>query len=46
MICYTRNFEDVLIQRAFADIEQVFYVDVGACLPVADSNTYGLYTSG
>ena len=46
MICYTRNFEDVLIQRAFADIEQGFYVDVGACLPVADSNTYGLYTSG
>jgi hypothetical protein len=46
MICYTRNFEDVLIQRAFADIEQGFYVDVGACLPFADSNTYGLYTSG
>ncbi|MFT7227846.1 MAG: FkbM family methyltransferase [Methylophilaceae bacterium] len=45
MNCYTHNFEDVLIQRAFADIEQGFYVNVGAFLPVADSNTYGLYTS-
>ena len=46
MICYTRNFEDVLIQRVFADIEQGFYIDVGASQPVFDSNTYGLYSSG
>lgn len=46
MICYTRNFEDVLIQRVFANIPVGFYVDVGACMPVVDSNTYGLYSTG
>lgn len=46
MICYTRNFEDVLIQRVFSDVPAGFYVDVGACMPVIDSNTYGLYSTG
>jgi len=46
MVCYTRNREDVMLQRAFAGIEQGFYLDVGAFTPVFDSNTYGLYTRG
>lgn len=46
MICYTRNFEDVLIQRVFSNIPVGFYMDVGANLPVIDSNTYGLYSTG
>lgn len=46
MICYTRNFEDVILQRVLADVEQGVYVDVGASYPVRDSNTYALYQKG
>lgn len=46
MISWARNQEDVLLQRAFADIKDGFYVDVGAFLPKADSNTYALYLKG
>ncbi|MBI5108551.1 MAG: FkbM family methyltransferase [Rhodocyclales bacterium] len=46
MICYTRNFEDVILQRVFGDIAQGCYLDVGASLPVEDSNTYALYERG
>jgi FkbM family methyltransferase len=46
MICYTRNFEDVILQRVFADIAKGCYLDVGASLPVVDSNTYALYELG
>jgi len=45
-ICYTRNFEDVILQRVFANIPEGCYVDVGASAPVIDSNTYALYTQG
>ena len=34
------------LQRAFADIKDGFYVDVGGLLPRADSNTYALYLQG
>lgn len=43
---YTRNFEDVMLQRVFADVAQGCYVDVGASAPVWDSNTYALYRLG
>lgn len=46
MICYTRNFEDVILQRVFADIARGFYLDVGASMPMKDSNTYALYERG
>ena len=45
-LCYTRNFEDVMLQRVFADVAQGTYVDVGASAPVWDSNTYALYRKG
>jgi FkbM family methyltransferase len=43
MISYTRSFEDVMLQRVFRDVEAGCYLDVGACLPRIDSNTYALY---
>lgn len=46
MICYTRGFEDVILQRVFSDILTGCYVDVGASTPVNDSNTYALYQKG
>lgn len=46
MICYTRNFEDVIIQRVFSGIDQGFYLDIGAFTPIHDSNTYALYERG
>lgn len=45
-ISYTRNFEDVMIHRCLRNVTQGFYVDVGAYLPVADSNTCALYQEG
>ena len=46
MICYTRNFEDVILQRVLADVQQGWYLDVGAGEPIVDSNTYAFYQKG
>jgi FkbM family methyltransferase len=46
MISYARNFEDVMLVRALRHIDRGFYVDVGASHPIADSNTYALYSMG
>lgn len=46
MICYTRNFEDVILQRVFSDVPNGCYIDVGAYKPIKDSNTYALYQKG
>lgn len=46
MISYTRNFEDVILQRVLSDVPIGCYVDVGASFPVMDSNTYALYQKG
>jgi FkbM family methyltransferase len=46
MICYTRNFEDVILQRVLADVSIGTYIDVGASKPIKDSNTYALYQKG
>lgn len=46
IVSYTRNFEDVILQRVLADVRQGSYIDVGACTPVDDSNTYALYKRG
>ena len=46
MISYTRNFEDVILQRVLADVPQGWYIDVGASAPAGDSNTCALYQKG
>lgn len=46
MISYSRNLEDVILQRVLADVEKGCYVDVGASHPVVDNNTYAFYEKG
>lgn len=46
MISYAQNHEDVLLERAFADVEQGFYVDVGANDPDHWSLTRHFYEHG
>jgi len=46
MVSYAQNAEDVVLRRVFADVEQGFYVDVGACVPVEDSVTFYFYDRG
>ncbi len=46
MTSYAQNGEDVVLRRAFADRENGFYVDVGACHPVEDSVTLHFYERG
>jgi FkbM family methyltransferase len=45
-VSYTRNFEDVMLNRVFDSVPQGFYVDVGAYHPAIDSNTYAMYLRG
>jgi FkbM family methyltransferase len=45
-LSFTRNFEDVMINRALSQVPQGFFIDVGAYQPVADSNTFCLYQRG
>jgi FkbM family methyltransferase len=46
MISYAQNFEDVMLERAFADVKDGFYVDVGAWDPDLDSVTRHFYDRG
>ena len=46
MISYAQNFEDVMLARALADVEQGFYIDVGANDPAVDSVTQAFYERG
>lgn len=46
MICYALNFEDVILQRVFADVSDGCFLDVGASMPIGGSNTYALYQKG
>ena len=43
---YAQNFEDVLLDRCFADVGEGVYVDVGAAGPVAHSVTMHFYLKG
>ncbi|MFT8245298.1 FkbM family methyltransferase [Roseomonas sp. BN140053] len=45
-ISYAQNFEDVLLRRVFRDVEEGFYVDVGAFDPALHSVTKGFYDAG
>lgn len=46
MISYSQNFEDVVLNRVFADVSAGFYVDVGANHPERDSVTKHFYDNG
>lgn len=46
MRSYAQNYEDVMLRRAFPEIQNGFYVDVGANDPQRDSTTRYFYESG
>lgn len=46
MISYAANFEDVLLGRAFRDVDNGFYVDVGASHGKLYNVGYGFYERG
>lgn len=46
IISYAQNFEDVMLWRAFKNIEKGFYVDIGAAWPETDSVTKLFYDNG
>jgi FkbM family methyltransferase len=46
MISYAQNFEDVMLERVFKDVDQGFYIDVGAWDPDSDSVTRHFYDRG
>jgi FkbM family methyltransferase len=46
VISYAQNFEDVILARALAGIENGFYVDIGAWSPDVDSVTKHFYNLG
>ena len=43
---YAQNFEDVMLWRCFKDLQEGFYIDVGAQDPEADSVTKLFYDKG
>lgn len=45
-ISYSQNFEDVILNRLFADQKTGFYIDVGAQHPYYDSVTKAFYDRG
>jgi FkbM family methyltransferase len=45
-ISYAQNYEDVILWRALRDVEQGFYVDVGAADPKEYSVTHAFYERG
>lgn len=46
MISYGQNFEDVILSRVFENVENGFYIDVGAHDPIIDSVTNHFYNNG
>ena len=45
-ISYAQNFEDLMLWRALLEYGSGFYIDVGACDPIADSVTKVFYDAG
>jgi FkbM family methyltransferase len=45
-ISYAQNQEDVMLYRALREVEQGFYIDIGAQDPVIDSVTKAFYDRG
>ena len=46
IVSYSQNFEDVMLWRALKDVENGFYIDVGANHPAIDSVTKLFYENG
>ena len=46
MITYAQNFEDVMLQRLFREVEKGFYIDIGAWDPTVHSVTRHFYLKG
>jgi FkbM family methyltransferase len=46
IVTYAQNFEDVLLRRALQDIDDGFYVDVGAFHPSIHSVSWWFYQNG
>jgi len=45
-ITYSQNFEDLILWRALKDVEEGFYIDVGANDSIKDSVTKAFYDKG
>lgn len=45
-VSYAQNYEDVMLWRALGGVGRGFYIDVGACEPLADSVTQAFYERG
>jgi len=45
-VSYAQNFEDVLLHRAFRNLDTGFYIDIGAAHPDTDSVTRAFYDRG
>jgi FkbM family methyltransferase len=46
MISYAQNFEDVLLERIFKNLDSGFYIDIGAQDPILDSVSLHFYDKG
>jgi FkbM family methyltransferase len=46
MISYAQNFEDVILNRIFKDVDRGYYIDVGAYDPEHESVTKHFYDKG
>ena len=46
MISYAQNFEDVLLERIFKNLDSGFYIDIGAQDPIQDSVSLHFYNKG
>jgi FkbM family methyltransferase len=46
IVSYAQNFEDVMLWRALKDVENGFYIDIGANDPVEYSVTKAMYDLG
>lgn len=46
MISYAQNFEDVMLERLFKEVETGFYIDIGAFDPTLHSVTRHFYERG
>jgi len=45
-VSYAQNFEDVMLWRAFRDVEHGFYIDLGAQDPLVDSVSLAFHERG
>lgn len=45
-ISFAQNFEDIVLWRALSDVQDGFYIDVGANDPIEDSVTLAFYERG